>query len=251
MKVAICLSGQPRNIKIGYKFIDKYLLQPNNDHEIDVFAHCWYNPEDVGKPYTSAQQYAEGHVGVTQKDADVYLIEKLKPKKHIIEKEINFKEYSKNFKSHPNAKQDVMSSIFYSIHTCNKLKTEYEVENNFSYDVVVRTRYDLAYFSPIKFSDYSSTLDKITVLENYQKDQDLYNSINLPMPDIFSFSNSHNMDIFCSVYPNMEVINKKLDVPFAERYLGEWVRVQNKIDLNLIDKKVVILHRMPGVPKNE
>lgn len=247
MKIALCLSGQPRNIKIGLKFIEKYLLQPNKHHEIDVFLHCWYDAADVGKSYTSAQQYADGYVGLVEQGTDSLLLERLKPKKYVIEKQINFKEYSKTFKTHPNAKQDIMCSIFYSMFACNNLKKQYEIENNFKYDLVVRTRYDLAYFSPIIFSEYLDSFNKITVLENYQKDQDVYSSINLPMPDIFSFSNSKNMDIFCSVYPNMKEINAKLDIPFGERYLGEWVRVQNKILLNLIDKKVVILHRMAGV----
>lgn len=250
MKIALCLSGQPRDIKIGFKFIEKYLIKPNDVHDIDIFCHAWYDPEEVGKSFTSAQQYPYGHVGMLEKDTDQYILNKIKPKKFLLEKQINFIEYVQGFKTHVNAKQDMLSSMFYSMFVCNNIKKEYEVENNFVYDLVVRTRYDIAYFEPIILSKYYSLLNKIIVPKNYQLDQDIFGSVNKPMPDIFSFSNSKNMDIFCSVYPNMKQINNKLDIPFAERYLGEWVRVQNNIQLECIDTKIVLLHRMPRRTNN-
>jgi hypothetical protein len=245
MKIALCLSGQPRNIKIGYKFIQKYILDPNKLYEIDIFCHSWFDSQEIGKSYSSAQQYEYGYVGKVEENIDKFIINNIKPKKYIIEKQIDFNDYSKTFISHSNAKQDMLSSMFYSMYISNKLKKEYEIENNFIYDLVVRTRYDLAYFEPITFLSYKNSANKVAVLKNYQEDQDMMGSANKPMPDIFSFSNSKNMDIFCEVYPNMQKINKQLDVPFAERYLGEWVRVQNKLELEYINKKVVILHRMP------
>ena len=249
MKIALCLSGQPRMFKIGYKFIEKYLLNANKEHSIDIFCHAWFNEENVGKSYSSAQNYPDGHVGLVQKDTDKLIIDKFKPKKYLIEPQIDFKEYSKGFRSHPNAKQDIMCSIFYSMYRSNELKKEYEKENNFVYDLVVRTRYDLAYYNEIKLSNQPEAFERIAVLENYQNDQDVFNCINKPMPDIFSFSNSKNMDIFCSVYENMRELNAKLDVPFGERYLGHWVRNENNIELHKFKSKVVILHRVPNIRK--
>ena len=46
MRTALCLSGQPRNIKMGFPYINKFLIQP---FKSDVFVHTWVNPEDVGK----------------------------------------------------------------------------------------------------------------------------------------------------------------------------------------------------------
>jgi len=244
MKIALCLSGQPRAMKIGYKFIKKYLLDPNEEHEIDIFLHAWFNEEEVGKSYSSAQQYPDGYVGIVEKNTNVFLLDKYEPKKYKIEKQIDFKEYSSGFKNHPNAKQDILCSIFYSMYVSNNLKKEYELENNFEYDLVVRTRYDLGYYQPVIFSNHKDQLDKISVLNGYQKDQDLFCCLNNPMPDIFSFSSSKNMDIFCNVYPNMRKLNKCLDLPLGERYLGEWVRNENKVQLNLINYRVEILHRM-------
>lgn len=249
MRIALCLSGQPRNMKIGYKFIKKYILDPNSENEIDIFLHAWFDENEIGKSYSSAQQYPDGYVGIVEKDTDKFLIEKYNPKAYKIEKQIDFKEYSNGFKSHETAKQDAMCSIFYSMYAANNLKKEYENKNNFVYDIVVRARYDLAYFEPIYIvKDFDR--DKICVLKNYQIDQDLQNSIHKPMPDIFAFSTSKNMDVFCSVYPNMREINKILDLPFGERYLGEWVRNKNNLSLKTIDVKVVLLHRMPHIGKN-
>lgn len=247
MRIALCLSGQPRFIKLGYQFIKKYLLDNNNN--IDIFLHAWYNPLDVDKPYNSAQLYSSGHVGYVEKDTDLFLVDNFKPKKYIIEPQIDFSEYSKNLPNHQNAKKEIMCSIFYSIFKSNELKKKYELENNFNYDLVVRTRYDLAYFDNINFFDYMDNLNKIHVLKNYQEDQDMFNSSCNPMPDIFSFSNSKNMDIFSSVFPNMKQISENLDIPFGERYLGEWVRNKNKLEISKINKKIVILHRMPDLMK--
>ena len=133
------------------------------------------------------------------------------------------------------------------MYRCNELKKEYEKDNNFVYDLVIRTRYDLAYHNPIIVTEHLEANNKIAVLKNYQEDQDIFQSLNKPMPDIFSFSNSKNMDIFCSVFPNMQEISKNLDIPFGERYLGEWVRNKNKIELYKFDSKVVLLHRMPDL----
>lgn len=245
MKIAFCMSGQPRTAEMGFKMINKYLLKPNQEFKIDFFLHAWYDREEIGKPWSSAQNYPIGKSGYVEDGTDSYLLEVYKPKKWLFEKQISFLDYTKNFNSVPNAKPEILSSIFYSIYMSNQLKREYEIENNFKYDLVIRTRYDLAYMKKIDLHGLLSKKHKVIVPENFQIDQDNFFNINKPMVDIFAASSSEQMDIFCSVFPNMRMLNNKLNPPLGENYLGQWVRNENNLSLHLDkDIEVQLIHRM-------
>ena len=132
----------------------------------------------------------------------------------------------------------------------NKLKKDYEEENNFTYDCVIRARFDLHYNTPIIINDYIDILkDKIVVPKNYQDDQDKFSKIEgtypfKPMVDIFAFSSSKNMDIFCSVFPNLKNINTEIHHPFGEVYLGYNTRIKNNVHLHKAPFDLTILQRM-------
>lgn len=51
MKIAVCISGQPRNVHKGFTHIQPNLLEGN---DVDVFIHTWIDEEQVGKPYVSS-----------------------------------------------------------------------------------------------------------------------------------------------------------------------------------------------------
>ena len=44
MRVAVCLSGQPRNALITYEYIFQNIIQPNN---ADVFIHMNYDENNL------------------------------------------------------------------------------------------------------------------------------------------------------------------------------------------------------------
>ena len=242
MKIALCLSGQPRGIPYSCQQILDNIINVNEN--VDVFLHTWFDPNDIGKSYGSAQPHQDNHVGYVKEDTDSILLDNFKPKKYIIEPQREFP-FARTFKSHPTARQEVMASIFYTMYKANELKKEYEKENNFKYDCVIRTRYDLYYQSPIVINNYLDILnDKIVVSERYQVDQDNFGNHFKPMVDIFAFSSSENMDIFSSVYPNMEEINKVIEPPFGEVYLGYHTRFINKCKLHRASFNFDILHRV-------
>ena len=45
MKVALCLSGQPRVVDIGFSKLRQSILQHNSD--VDVFIHTWFDQENL------------------------------------------------------------------------------------------------------------------------------------------------------------------------------------------------------------
>jgi len=47
IKIALCLSGQPRFFERGYEFIKKNIIDPNDN--VDIFTHLWFDKSDVGK----------------------------------------------------------------------------------------------------------------------------------------------------------------------------------------------------------
>ena len=45
MKIAICLSGQPRYLEYGYFFIKKFIL---DKYSVDTFIHTWFDESYIG-----------------------------------------------------------------------------------------------------------------------------------------------------------------------------------------------------------
>ena len=46
MKVALCLSGQPRVVEVGYQKLKATILD-NND--VDIFIHTWFDPDNLSQ----------------------------------------------------------------------------------------------------------------------------------------------------------------------------------------------------------
>ncbi len=164
MKIALCLSGLAEGKNdigrnsggIDYSFphfkehfFDKY--------DVDVFVHSWST------------------------DSKDKILDLFNPKKHIIEKQIKFKhnKYRKISKNKENqeiqfgkaiskgkAYHDVVKgytppknrkqqcySQWYSRKKSVELKREYEIENDFTYDFVMISRFDVCFFTDVPFGD--------------------------------------------------------------------------------------------------
>ena len=51
MKIALCFSGQPRNVEKGAGLIQKCFLDCD---KMDVFVHCWWSDDMIGKRFVNA-----------------------------------------------------------------------------------------------------------------------------------------------------------------------------------------------------
>jgi len=243
MKIAICLSGQPRYLNLGYQSLNECIIKSNLEHDIDFFIHTWYDKDDVNKFFSSAQDSQLNNVGTLLKDSDTIIKNLYKPKKYIIEPQKNFDKYVELTESSKNAKQNNLCSLFYSMYMANNLKRDYETQFNFKYDLVLRTRTDLIYYNLINFNDYILQLNSINVPDKYFFDQESFNNSNKPMPDIFAFSNTENMNIFSSVYPEFLRLNKLINPKYGENYLGHWVRNENNLNINPINLQINFIQR--------
>lgn len=219
MKIALCLSGQPRFFAEGYKFFYDNLLK---NYDVDIFYHTWFNKEDTGKPYTGeAQQYGIGNI---EANTDNLLVELYKPKKCIIETPYSPNSMNRDIK---NEREKIMLSMFYSIKQANELKKQYEQENNFKYDCVIRGRFDSALMEEIRIEEYD--LKDVNFLDILHVETEV-------VCDYFWFTNSENMDLSCTIYDDLETY---IDIDNVKTY-GENLTTYNckKHNLNIKKQKI-------------
>lgn len=246
MKIALCLSGQPRGLPVCLQELQKGLDIEN----MDVFCHTWFDENDIGKAYETAQLSQYGKVGTVHPQTKELLLDTLKPIDYIIEPQKEFP-FAREFRSSQDALQEQMASIFYSIYMSNLLKRKHELLNDFKYDLVIRARYDLWYaerLNLIKYIEQAKTM--IVTAEKFQGLRNDQNYIHggYTMTDIFAYSTSENMDIFSSVYPHMSFIHSKLPVPYGENYLGYRVRIMGGLSVYCAeDFNYEILHRVMDI----
>lgn len=203
MRIAVCLSGQPRVIEAT---IPSLLHFFSGEHEYDFFCHSWdYNTfKRLSKNPIPGQWPIEwGGEEPVNADHLKHVLSRLSPKKCVVD--------SKNVLSNSRFAWD---SLFYSLMYANHLKKQYEIENNFRYDLVVRTRYDIVFHPSLKFTpnrdvNIDSYLD--LYFGHISRMGYEYNRINAS--DTFFYGSSMAMDIISDVYKDIyhKLSQKRLD----------------------------------------
>jgi len=191
MKVAICLSGQPRDIE---KTLDNIKNNWLNYNQLDFFIHTWKGKKDnIYRPDTP--------MDICKNDLNI-ILEKLDPKSFLIEEPKKFdKKYRDSMNwpcyhstKNPNPSQNIQS-MFYSIFQANRLKKQYEEDHNFIYDCVIRCRFD--YFFEKKYNLPNFDLSMLNTKSDCQHTDYAIN-------DHLALSNSYNMDIYSNMFHNLD-----------------------------------------------
>lgn len=244
MKVALCLSGQPRVVDVGFNKINQAILQ-NND--VDVFIHTWFDPENLST--NSVIPGRESHT------LDSLAIEKLQryyqPKKILVEKPKKWKrDYGFPDKCFTNAWtwalevqggldvakeyiSDTTHSMFYSMMIANQLKEQYSAETGVEYDIVIRNRID---YSPHVVLD----------LKDVKLDDDVlvYQDLNQPddmISDWFGMGTTNTMNVFCGVYNHIGQLirqSSEVDGYWCNELLLKHHIANNKIRRSPVDFQV-------------
>jgi hypothetical protein len=216
MKIALCFAGLPRHYERGYEYYEKNLL---SRYDVDVFFHTWDDTEheEVAKLY--------------------------QPKSYDVSKRLDSKvindTYTRcadaiNFPAHA-----TVSSFFSIYHSC-LYKTNYEIQNGFRYDWVIKTRFDYALNLPLPFEQLEST--KVYVPNcRYTPAHDFCN-------DQFAFSSSINMNKYMSTYLLMDHFYDQKTVMNAEDMLSANLKYHNLIGEKLV--YVDMKNPFPPGPKN-
>lgn len=178
MKLAIIISGQPRNLKIGYNSLKQFYL---HKYDCDIFIHTWFDK------IFSLSVYEE-------------MINLFKPKKILIEEQIIFDK--KNIKDPQwNVSLQNLLSMYYSMYMGNKLRNMCEEYNEIKYDFIMRMRSDLQIYRPIELEKIEK--DKLAVYKWTQLTPTPnfdYNTIG--MSDVFALGNSEIMNKYFNLYEN-------------------------------------------------
>ncbi len=227
MKIALVLSGQLRHVERGFEFIFPNLME---GYEVDTFIHAWHNPEKTGEKFSS--WWAGSH----HDSADKLALDIYKPKKYLIEpqKEFDHKNYNAD-QFEGSYRVGATLSMFYSMQEANRLKCEYEKENEFKYDIVVRCRFDFGIFTKINYEQFEYN-DFIHFVDNCTHERAMC------MNDHFAFSKSEYMDIYSNTFDSIETIYNDQKTPFnPEIFLGRHVRKINRIPVTNVSIKSGII----------
>lgn len=189
MKKAISFSGQSRFVKEGFETLQKNLI---GFEEYDIFVHTWQGSlnEDVLRLY--------------------------KPKKYIIEPQ---KQVVPSFVKSFTDSIFIHYSMFYTIMESLRLKTEYEKENNFKYDLVIRTRFDIG---------LETRLDPT----NFDLKEGVYSPDVCGNPkvisDWFNFGTSDNIDNYGEIYSQIHEYEKQgVMITSGEELITHMLKTKN------------------------
>ena len=190
-KVAICISGQIRD---GYQecllLLNLFLIYPLNADIFCSFEDC----DDEKKNYINKE---------------------LKPKKTIY--------VSDYIKNENNIISNGTLSMYNKIYLSNKLKIDYEIENNFKYDYVIRVRPDII----IKEFLPKYVFENDTNILYFPRKYEVFGEDNhRQYPDFIAIGNSKIMDIYSNIFLSLvEDLNNKCNV--SEMLLFKYLDFNN------------------------
>jgi len=188
MKIALCFSGQPRYLREAYENIKENLM--TNEHEIDVFAHFWWQDEYVGEVISrgSSNKYTE--------NMENYFQEMYHPVKMVCEPyiDVNTPESYKTAKYPAGDINDAKlayynaKSMFYSI----QQSLEYAFDSGKEYDLYVRIRSDITLDSVFRWDTFTN--NKMYVVDGRGAGHDRY------LTDVFALGNLNQMRKYSRLY---------------------------------------------------
>jgi hypothetical protein len=238
MRIAVCLSGQPRTWRQCYdtwNFLFKELKRNENlretNIEVDYFVHTW---DFNSKPYSVWTRERYGIEGFQAPPSDhqtsdeiLDYIKTIQPKQFLIESEAK----SLSRKDILDGRTQFLtnswkwcplswaSSQLYGIMMAGQLKRQYELDNGFRYDMCVRLRPDLNFNElnrRILSVDWTPIKPKtIYSCHGYPIEEMPYDAIG----DIFFYSDSETYDLISSLYnwlPQLDPFIFKPDVKLEE-----------------------------------
>jgi len=231
MRIALCFSGQPRFITEAAPYIIENVCKSYN---VDVFAHFWFDESITDQPY----KYGGSGKWVDQrisKSSISDFVSLYKPVKYFVEPSRPFLDsklktdycykpngelvsWSKHWKesTEPNYRNRMVNnwlSYHYSLAQVNRLKKEYEYENDFRYDFVVKSRSDTILHTKFRY-------------ENYDPNCIHYALMNQPdnmVSDWINFGGSSQMDVFMNTFNTFDSLVKNCEVDLGGAWCNEIV----------------------------
>ena len=244
MKVALCLSGQPRVVEVEFQKLNETILK-NND--VDVFIHTWFDEENL-----STQSVIPGREGHRLSSNAIDSLQSLyKPKMLMVEHpriwKRSFEYPQKTFeKAHtwalevPSGLDDAKAYLnntthcmWYSLMMSNLIKEQYSSETGVQYDWVIRNRID---YGPHLGVTFEESPEENTVY--YQHNPDHPDGM---LGDWFAMGSNSSMNAyssaFLSLYPLVKQSNEDVGY-WCNELLLKYHLINNRIKAEPIDLNV-------------
>ena len=221
MRIALCISGQPRMWEEGYEYHYKNIIKGN---DVTIFLHSW---EMSAEQMQKMSEKYKAHSFITSPNPTVDL-----------------SKYTNTPPPSPNWKvKDGRFATYcqmYAIYECMRTKREYEEYHNMKFDWVVRSRYDFAINVRVPFDTLNS--NKLYIPNcRMTTDRDFGN-------DQFAFSSSENMDKYSYAYKHYDEFYKNGTRFMLEDFMSENWKRYGLVGENLVYCNVN--HPFPPGPYN-
>lgn len=232
MKVALCISGQPRSVALVYPTIYENIIAPN---AADVYVHSWIDDNIKGKKPVAAG----GHVGsdTIPHNIEDIILDLYKPKNHIFEPQITFDEKNYNERKLPSIRPKFSISQRYSI------MKSIGMTEGLGYDAIIRMRFDWKIHN--KVDVHSLPLNALTAPNDASHVHRLHNGNYLTgVNDQFAVGSSHIMHAYGNMYHHIDEIYNAHTIPFAdELMLAYYMEYMCGVALNKIPIGYTIVRR--------
>lgn len=206
MKIALCLSGQPRSFEKAHAYLDRNLLSV---YDVDVFFHSWKS-KDINR---QALIYERLH--------RLY-----KPIHGFFDTELPKDTNSDMIVPNSSHPANFCTSMFYSIYRANDFRVRHELLTGKKYDFVIRSRFDLALNTII---DFSQLQRKVVYVSKDSEEPSLLN-------DQFAIADSDTMNVYASTFLNLRQLYDSGTPLCGHEMLQEnllrWNIHISKIDIN-------------------
>ena len=200
MKIAVCYSGQER---VFGKTFENHKRVFESFGEVHYFFHFW-SPWSVWHNHNEVTFQNE-------EELREFLNKNFINKEIVIQEHLEFLDYASlkvhqgifdtDYKFSSSVHPSGISQL-YSIYISNKMKQEYERKNDMVFDCVVRIRSDVFFQNEIDIKKIDLSVINLIGFGNQANKYFTDNTI----CDIFAISNSENMNIYSSVYNNLNRI---------------------------------------------
>ncbi len=204
MKIALCLSGQPRCVQQGFEYHKKNLL---DHYDVTVFCHVWQGP---GLEYLSLY----------------------KPEVVMMENSLtnDLSKYTRVPPPQPNWKVKDPAraawNLTYSLMQANELKNVFEENNSMKFDWVIRSRYDFALNTVIPFTELDN--NKLYIPNCRQTPTRDFGN------DQFAFSSSENMDKYADCFKQIDKFYDQGTIMIGEEMMAANWREKGLVGENLV-----------------
>ncbi len=207
MKVALCISGQPRSVQLVFPDIYQNIISINNP---DVYIHSWIDDNIKGKKPVAAG----GHVASDNIPHDIedIILRLYNPKRYIFEPQIEFDEKNYNDRKLPSIRPKFSISQRFSI------MKSIELARQEHYDAIIRMRFDWKIQTPINVSDlplHMLTTPNDAPHMHYLTDGTVLHGTN----DQFAIGDSTVMSHYGNMYNCIDTIFSSDNVPFADELM--------------------------------